>query len=356
MSASDTVASAPRATPASDERRRRGRQYRVMSVLALGLLAGTVFALKTGAVPISWNALVGASGDTQALLERTVFVEIRSPRVLLAAFVGAALALAGAVLQGLFRNPLADPQLIGVSSGAALGAVAMIVLGEAVAWPAWFAHYAIPASAVTGGVLVTAFLYLFSRYFGNFSTVTMILVGIAINALAMVGVGAFEYLSSDTQLRTLVFWMMGSFGRATWPTIIPSLVVISAGAVVLLRLGDRFDLLQLGEEGARHLGVDTRHLTRVAILASAAVVGAGVAVSGIISFIGLVVPHLVRLLGGPSHRYVLPASALLGALMMVLADVFARTLVVPAELPVGLVTSALGGPFFLWLIARVRMQ
>ncbi|MEO0424366.1 MAG: iron ABC transporter permease, partial [Pseudomonadota bacterium] len=342
--------------PMDDERRRRGRQRRVLGLLLTGLLIGVVLALKTGAVPITWGALVGAEGDAKALLERTVFVEIRSPRVLLAAFVGAALALAGAVLQGLFRNPLADPQLIGVSSGAALGAVAMIVLGEAIAWPLWFAHYAVPASAITGGVLVTAFLYLFSRYFGNFNTVTMILVGIAINALAVVGVGAFEYLSDDTQLRTLVFWMMGSFGRATWPTIIPSLLVICLGAVVLLRLGDRFDLLQLGEEGARHLGVDTRHLTRIAILASAAVVGAGVAVSGIISFLGLVVPHLVRLLGGPSHRYVLPASALLGALMMVMADLLARTLVVPAELPVGLVTSAIGGPFFLWLIARVRMR
>jgi iron complex transport system permease protein len=345
---------APLPTMESDSRAVRERRQQ----LALTLLAGTVViavlaAFATGAVPISFASLFSAT-DGQAMLERTVLVEIRSPRVLLAAFVGAALGLSGAVLQGLFRNPLADPQLIGVSSGAALGAVSMIVLGDGLSLPAWAGHYAVPAAAIAGAIAVTSFLYLFSRYFGHYSTITMILVGIAINAIATVGVGAFEYLSSDTQLRTLVFWMMGSFGRATWPTVLPAMVVMCAAGSLLLAERHRLDLLQLGEENARHLGVDTKRLTRRAVLCSATMVGAGVAICGIVGFVGLVVPHLVRLLGGPAHRFVLPGAALLGATLMVSADVLARTVVVPAEIPVGLVTSAIGGPFFLWLIARVR--
>ncbi|MEO0973476.1 MAG: iron ABC transporter permease [Pseudomonadota bacterium] len=328
------------------------RQSVALIVLAVACAAAILTAFATGAVPVSLGSLLSA--DPGAALERTVFIEIRSPRVILAAFVGAALSLAGAVLQGLFRNPLADPQLIGVSGGAALGAVVMIVLGANLDLPGWASHYAVPGAAVIGAMSVTAFLYLFSRYFGHYSTVTMILVGIAINAIATVGVGAMEYLSSDTQLRTLVFWMMGSFGRATWPTVLPAIVVISLCSALLLRERRRLDLLQLGEQNARHLGVDTRQLTRRAVLSSAAIVGAGVAISGIIGFVGLIVPHLVRLIGGASNRFVLPGAALLGATLMVAADVVARTVIVPAEIPVGLVTSAIGGPFFLWLIARVR--
>jgi iron complex transport system permease protein len=342
--------------PRSVDRQRVERWHRQrLTLLLLGasVVVAVLLAFATGAVPISLSSLF-AVGDGQAMLERTVFVEIRSPRVLLAAFVGAALGLSGATLQGLFRNPLADPQLIGVSSGAALGAVSMIVLGEGLSLPAWAGPYAVPAAAISGAIAVTTLLYLFSRYFGHYSTITMILVGIAINAIATVGVGAFEYLSSDTQLRTLVFWMMGSFGRATWPTVLPAMVVMCLAGSLLLGERRRLDLLQLGEESARHLGVDTRRLTRRAVLCSAVAVGAGVSISGIIGFVGLVVPHLVRLLGGPSHRFVLPGAALLGATLMVLADVVARTLIVPAEIPVGLVTSAIGGPFFLWLIARVR--
>ncbi|MEO1203917.1 MAG: iron chelate uptake ABC transporter family permease subunit, partial [Pseudomonadota bacterium] len=165
---------------------------------------------------------------------------------------------------------------------------------------------------------------------------------------------AFEYLSDDTQLRTLIFWMMGSYGRATWQTVLPTLVIIILAGGLLLRSGRALDTLQLGEADAHYLGVDVDRLKRTTILASAATVGAGVAVSGIIAFVGLVVPHLVRLLGGASNGFVLAGSALLGASLSVVADTVARTAVVPAELPVGLVTSAMGAPFFLWLIARVR--
>ncbi|MEM8982956.1 MAG: iron ABC transporter permease [Pseudomonadota bacterium] len=324
-------------------------------LVALGITAACVFlaAASLGAIPVSpLDLFMERAGRT---MQRTVLLEIRLPRVLLAAFVGAALAVAGASLQALFRNPLADPGLIGVSGGAAVGAIAMIVFGTTFAVDALM-PYLVPLSAVAGASGVTLFLYAFSRQFGNFSVTTMLLVGIALNALAQVGIGAFEYLSDDTQLRTLVFWMMGSFGRGTWTTVLPSVAVISIAVAILLLDARRLDILQLGESDARNLGVDVDGLKKRVILASAAAVGAGVAVAGIVVFIGLVVPHLVRLLGGARNPYVLTGSMFLGAALTVVADLVARTVVLPAELPVGLVTSALGAPFFLWLIARTRPQ
>ena len=334
-------------------RRRRTRRKNVLVLLSCVLAAVVVAALSTGAIPLS--LLDALRDDAERAMQRSVLLDIRSPRVVLAAAVGAALAIAGAALQGLFRNPLADPGLIGVSSGAAVGALSMIVLGGSLVVSATWMPYLVPAAAVAGAVAVTLFLYAFARRYGNFSVTTMLLVGIAINALATVAIGAFEYLSDDTQLRTLVFWMMGSFGRATWPAVLPTLAVILIGAVLLLRSARSLDVLQLGEAEAHYVGIDVDGLKRRIILSAAAAVGAGVAVSGIIVFVGLVVPHLVRLLGGAGHRYVLLGSALLGASLCVAADLIARTAVVPAELPVGLVTSALGAPFFLWLIARVRI-
>ena len=335
-------------------RRRRSRRKNVLVLLSFVLTAAVVMALSTGAIPLS--LLDALRDDAERAMQRSVLLDIRSPRVVLAAAVGAALAIAGAALQGLFRNPLADPGLIGVSSGAAVGALSMIVLGGPLVVSATWMPYLVPAAAVAGAGAVTLFLYAFARRYGNFSVTTMLLVGIAINALATVAIGAFEYLSDDTQLRTLVFWMMGSFGRATWPAVLPTLTIILLGAVLLLRSARALDVLQLGEAEAHYIGIDVDRLKRRIILSAAAAVGAGVAVSGIIAFVGLVVPHLVRLLGGAGHRYVLLGSALLGASLCVIADMVARTVVVPAELPVGLVTSALGAPFFLWLIARVRVR
>ncbi|MEO1036005.1 MAG: iron ABC transporter permease [Pseudomonadota bacterium] len=323
-------------------------------MLATVTIAVVLVAVSIGAIAVSpLDALLERA---DRLVERTVLLEIRLPRVLLAAFVGAALAVAGAALQGLFRNPLADPSLIGVSGGAAVGAIAMIVLGGSIAVSATAMPYLVPLAAVCGAGAVTLFLYAFSRRFGNFSVTTMLLVGIALNALAQVAIGAFEYLSDDTQLRTLIFWMMGSFGRATWTSVLPATTVIALAVALLLRDARRLDVLQLGEADARHLGVDVDGLKQRVILASAAAVGAGVAVAGIVAFIGLIVPHLVRLLGGVRNPLVLPGSLLLGASLTVFADLVSRTVVLPAELPVGLVTSALGAPFFLWLIARIKPQ
>lgn len=323
----------------------------LLGVLGVALVVTFAVALATGAVPLSIIDLVTGSATE---LEQTVFQQIRSPRVVLAGFTGMALALSGAALQGLFRNPLADPGLIGVSSGAALGAIGMIVLGGLLSVPDWASPYMLPLAAITGSLVVTLFLYAFSVRYGHFSIVTILLVGIAINALASVGIGFFQYLSDDAQLRTLVFWTMGSFGRANWTTVVPSIVLVVVAAGLLLRQTRNLDRLQLGEAEAFHLGVDVPRVKRSIIICSAAAVGAGVSLAGIIGFVGLVVPHLVRLLLGASHALVLPGSALLGATLMILADLVSRTVIVPAELPVSLVTSAIGAPFFLYLIARAR--
>lgn len=320
-----------------------------LALLAAALLGALALALAIGAMPMSFADILGE----ETALQRLVFIEIRAPRVALAGLVGAVLAVSGAALQGLFRNPLADPGLIGVSSGAALGAVAVIVLGSGRLAGPLTAH-ALPLAAMLGAVLVTLFLWAFASRYGRFSIVTILLVGIAVNALAAVGLGAFQYLSDEGQLRTLTFWMLGSFGRANWPTVLPAALAMAAAAAPLFFATRALDLMQLGESEAFHLGVAVQRLKRRVILCAAAAVGAGVALSGIIGFVGLVVPHLVRLLLGASHRWVLPGAALLGAALTVLADLLARTVAAPAEVPVSLVTSALGAPFFLWLIARVR--
>lgn len=332
------------------------KRRRRLAILLLGIAAFAIiaFSLVTGAVAISVSNLFGDSPSS--VFERMVFNEIRSPRVVLAAFVGGSLALAGATLQGLFRNPLADPGLIGVSSGAALGAISMIVLGSALDLPEWLEPYALPLSASGGGILVTLFIYMFAQRFGQFSIVTILLLGIAVNAIAGVGIGIFQYISTDPELRTLTFWMMGSFGRSTWQSVLPAIVLMAAASIYMVRQHQALDRLQLGEAEASHVGVDVPALKRLSILMSATAAGAGVAVAGTIGFVGLVVPHLVRLMGGAAHAFVLPAAVLLGATLMVLADLISRTIVVPAELPVGLVTSAIGAPFFLWLISRATLR
>lgn len=285
-----------------------------------------------------------------------VIDSIRLPRILLGLFVGAALAVSGAVLQALFRNPLADPGLVGVSSGAALAAVSTIVLGGALA-PQLFDildRFALPLSAFLGGLAATALIYRIGQVGGFVDVATMLLAGIAINALSGAGIGMLTYLSDDAQLRALTFWTMGSLGAASWPVILPAMAVMAAACGFLIAVRGRLTLLLLGEREAAHLGVDVDRLKRRAIVAVALSVGAAVSVSGLIGFVGLVVPHLVRLMGGSDCRYVLPGAAFLGGALLVLADSFARVVVLPAELPIGLVTAIIGGPFFLWLLARRR--
>ena len=329
-------------------------QAAILVGLVAFLCVTFVVAAMTGAIwlplfDMIWNADVYQ-------VERTIFLELRMPRVLMAGVVGATLALAGACLQGMFRNPLADPGLLGVASGAALGATSFIVLGSHLPLPEWFVPYALPVAAAIGATIVTIFLYAFTRIQGRMNLVTLLLVGIAINAMGGVGLGLLQYASDDNQLRSLTFWMMGSFGRSTWDAIFPALLLMVPAAYFLLRSVRALDLLQLGDGEARNLGVDVHRVRKSVVFGVAAVVGAGVAIVGMIGFVGLVIPHIVRLLGGPIHRYVIPASALMGASTLILADLISRTIVVPAELPVGLVTAFIGSPCLLWLLLKTRIH
>jgi len=345
------------------------RHVRLQRSAILTLLAGTlavvfVMAVGVGAVPIPAAKVVAILLDAAGLptgveidnRDRAIVWAIRLPRALLGVLVGVGLALSGSLLQGLFRNPLADPQLIGVSGGAAFAAVGTIVLGHSILQPftALFGAYALPLAAFCGCLATTALMYRLSTVDGRTFVATMLLAGIAINALAMSGMGFFIFMSDDRQLRDITFWMMGSLGGATWNQVMTVLPFIALPGLLVAYLARALNAFILGEREAIHLGFDVEMSKLLAIGAVALCVGASVAMSGVIGFVGLVVPHLVRLIAGADNRIVLPASALAGAILMLVADLVARTVVVPAELPIGLVTSAIGGPFFLWLLVSRR--
>ncbi len=295
---------------------------------------------------------VSADGLGQAEL---IVGQIRLPRTLLGIATGGVLALAGVAMQGLFRNPLADPGLIGVSSGAALGAAIAIVFGASIGGlPEAFAPYLLSACAFAGGLLVTALVYRLGRHNGQTSVATMLLAGIALTALAGAMIGLFTYLADDATLRTLTFWNLGSLNGASYPRLWPLLLISLLVACWLPRRVNALNALLLGESEARHLGFDVERLKIELILCTALGVGAAVAAAGMIGFIGLVVPHLLRLLVGPDHRVLLPASMFGGAILLLLADLVARLALAPAELPIGIVTALIGAPFFLYLLIRGR--
>tara|TARA_B100000780_G_scaffold94779_1_gene66025 strand:+ start:38733 stop:39770 length:1038 start_codon:yes stop_codon:yes gene_type:complete len=327
------------------------RQTRALFGLIVTTLVAAAVACASGSFEISLWALLEGNAS---VLEQSVFNQIRVPRVLLSGLVGASLGLSGAALQGLFRNPLADPGLIGVSAGAALGAALIIVLGSKFAVGATLGAFLLPVAAICGAALVILLLYIMTRGFGYQGVTYMLLVGIAVNALASVGIGVLTYISNDAELRSLTFWSMGSFGGVTWSLLLPALLAITVALVTMAPAARALDLLQLGEVEASRLGVNIVGLRYRVIFSAAAAVGASVSLSGMIGFVGLIVPHLVRIIGGVNHRYLLPGSALAGASLLISADLLARTLIQPAELPVGLITSAVGSPFFLWLIFRMQ--
>jgi len=281
-----------------------------------------------------------------------VLTGIRLPRVLLGVLAGMALAVSGALMQGLFRNPLADPALIGISSGSSFGASLMIVFGSTL--PGFVASslglFTIALAAFAGGLMVTFIVYTISTRDSQTSVATMLLAGIAMNALCGAGTGGLILFSTDTQLRDLTFWSLGSLGAATWQT----LAVVAPFVIIVLIispwLARALNALLLGESAAHHLGIETQLVKRLVILLSALAVGAVTAVTGLIGFVGLVVPHLIRLTFGPDHRLLLPASALLGGILLVFSDLLARILLQPAEIPIGIITAIFGAPFFLWLL------
>lgn len=338
----------------------RSRALALTLLLAGLLVGGVVLSAITGQLPITPTEVAGSLlraigidtdwAPTDPIVESTLWV-VRFPRIVMALVVGAALAVAGAVMQAIFGNPLAEPGVVGVSSGAALGAASAIAVGASVLGVAGVA-----VAAFLGGLVATLLVYVVSRAGGRTEVVTLLLTGIAVNAIAQAGIAFVLFIADSASREQIVFWQLGSLGGSLWSQVLVVAIVTVPGVVIALALARRYDLLALGERNARHLGVDVERLRLVSIVLVALLTGAAVAFAGIIAFVGLVVPHLIRMIIGPAHRGLVLASALGGGALLVIADLMTRTLVAGAELPIGMLTSLVGGPFFFWLLYRQRRR
>lgn len=331
--------------------------------LGLALLAGAILAgLLLGPARITAAGLLATIADALGILplpaeharDAAVLGVVRAPRVLMAALIGAGLGVAGAAMQGMFRNPLADPGLIGVSAGASLAAVAALVLGGSVfgAAAGVLGLWMLPMAAFAGGLGATLLMVRLGTTGGATFVATLLLAGVAVNALAGALTGVLIFMADDRQVRDITFWTLGSLAGARWVQVPVVLALVGLPCLLLCALARPLNALLLGEAEAYHLGVRVESVKRLAVGLAAVAVAAGVAFTGMIGFVGLVVPHVVRLGFGTDHRLVLPGSALFGGALLVLADLVARSIAAPAEMPVGVVTALLGAPFFLWLLRR----
>jgi len=330
----------------------------VYAVLAVALVVGVLLSAGIGQLPIGPVQVLGsvlravgidnAWAPVDDLLEQTLW-QIRLPRVAMSLLVGALLAVTGAVMQAVFSNPLAEPGVVGVSSGAALGAAASIALGLT-----FLGSWTTAAFAFAGGLAATLIVYSTARTQGRTESVTLILTGIAVNAFAGAGLAVFMFAGGTAAREQIVFWQLGTMNGSRWSEVLVVAVVGVLGTGAILALGRQYDLLALGDRTASHLGVRVERLRIVSIVLIALLTGAAVAFVGVISFVGLVTPHLIRMILGPGNRPLMVASLLGGATLLVYADLLARTLVPAADLPIGMLTSLVGGPFFYWLIRRNR--
>ena len=341
----------------------RPAAFLVIACLLVALAGAAVTALTLGAAGIPLARLPAGLGlwtdspaHPMAARDQLVLWSIRIPRIAAAAMVGALLAASGAIMQGLFRNPLADPALVGVSSGGAFAAAATIVFtdsrfGESLRF---MQNELLPLAAFVGSLATTVILYAIASRAGRTSIAIFLLAGLAIAAIANAGIGFLVFVADDRQLRDITFWLLGSLSGATWAkaTIIAPVLAVCLMAYLWIARG--LDVLVLGEAEAFHSGIDVERLKRISIVLVSAMTGVAVSFCGVVGFIGIVVPHLLRLVIGPAHRLLLPASTLLGAVLLVGADTMARTIVAPAEMPIGILTAAIGAPFFLAMLLRQR--
>ncbi|MCO4294066.1 iron ABC transporter permease [Solitalea sp. MAHUQ-68] len=340
-----------------------GRIYGGLALLLLGVI---LIACSQGAIHFSYSQLCdfileqsGISNNQWPALDKEVFFQIRLPRVLMCAVVGAALSMSGTLMQALFRNPIVEPGLIGTSSGAALGAASIFVLGKQMKWVAGtiFEPVLLPAAAFAGGLLATIIVFKVSNTKGRVIVATMILAGVAVNAIAASGTGFLSYIARDPQARSITFWNLGTFSGADWFGLGLVLTATIISFVLALRYAKSLNALLLGEAEALHLGINVESLKWKIILINTLMVGVATAMVGVIGFVGLVVPHLLRMLGGSDNRFLLIGSALLGAVWLVLADLLARVVMAPAEVPIGIITALVGAPVFLMmLINQVRSE
>lgn len=340
-----------------DGRSRTVSVFAALVVLGLGL---AVFSACVGQVPTTPWEVVGSVlhrigldiGPMPAHPSGEVTLwQVRFPRIALGAVVGASLGCAGALLQGVFANPLAEPGIIGVSSGAAVGASSVFVLGGAFA-----GVWSVATAAFLGGLITTVAVYVLARGGGRTEVVTLILTGVAINAFAGGLIALFTFIALPAARDQIVFWQLGSLAGATWQAVSVVTPLAAVGIAASVALSRRLDLLALGENVARHLGVNVEGLRQIAIVVVAILVASSVAFTGIILFVGLVVPHLMRMLLGPAHRTLVPASALCGAVVLLASDLLARSMVDNVDMPLGMITSLLGAPFFFWMLRRTRAK
>ena len=332
----------------------------VLLSISLGILliGGVVVSSMVGQLAISPTEVIGSVGramgipnswaPTDPIIEATLWL-VRFPRIAIAIGVGAALSVAGAVMQAIFGNPLAEPGVVGVSAGAALGAAIAIVAGVTALGTDSLAIF-----AFLGGLAATLLVYFVSRSNGRTEVVTLLLTGIAVNAFAGAGLALMLFVADTGGREQIVFWQLGSLNGTRWSEVIIVAAATAVATAIAIVLGRNFDLLALGERNARHLGVNVERLRIVSIVLVALLTGVAVAFCGIIAFVGLVVPHIIRMAIGPSHRPLIIASAIGGGVLLIYADLLARSIVPGADLPIGLLTSLVGGPFFFYLLVRQR--
>jgi iron complex transport system permease protein len=331
---------------------RRVRAPIALALLGLALVLAAAAGVGLGAVPVSpadaLRAIGRALGGGSHGLADAVVVDLRLPRVVLAALVGAGLASAGVLYQALFRNPLADPYILGVSAGAGLGATIALVLG---AGSVVTRLVGVPLGSFAGAAVTILIVARLASRAGRMQTASLLLAGVAVS-YTLAAATSFILVYSRKSMADVVYWMMGGLSGATWGQVAWLAAAFALGFAVPALSGRELNLMLLGDERASQLGVDVRRFERMALASASLLVAAAVSVSGLIGFVGLMTPHMVRLVLGPDHRLLLPASALGGATVLVVADLLARVVLAPVELPVGIVTAMLGGPFFLWLLVR----
>ncbi|HEY3874499.1 MAG TPA: iron ABC transporter permease [Candidatus Kapabacteria bacterium] len=333
------------------------------AALAVLLVAALFFALSVGAVSIPVSQIgiyflhaFGISSAAHPVLEEAVFLQIRLPRVLLSALVGAALSVSGALMQALFRNPIVEPGLVGTSAGAAFGAAFVFVLGHQLTWLSGsiVGPFMLPIFAFLGGFLATIIVYRVSTFSGKVTVATMLLAGIAINGLFGSSTGFLSYIAHDPQARSITFWMLGGFGGVDWNAVKLVSVTTILGTLLAVRNSKGLNALLLGEAEAGHLGMNPKQLQRNILILNTVMVATATSMVGVIAFVGLIVPHILRIIRGSDTRYLLIGSSLLGATLLVLADALSRIIIAPGELPVGVITSFVGAPVFLWILIRHR--
>ncbi|MGN6165802.1 MAG: FecCD family ABC transporter permease [Flavisolibacter sp.] len=322
-----------------------------------------IFSAATGAVDLSFGEIfniirhkLGSDAVVVNPVHEGLFFQIRLPRTLLCVFVGAALSVSGALMQSLFRNPIVEPGLIGTSAGSALGAALLIVLGKNAFFNniAFLGDLLMPFCAFIGGLIATLLVYYFSASLNRVNISIMILAGIAINAIANGATGFLAYIARDPQARSITFWNLGSLSGANWQAVVFVGVSTCAGFLLALRFAKALNALQLGDAEAGYLGVHTERLKIAVILVNTLLVSVATSLVGIIAFVGLIVPHLLRLLKGSDNRYLIIGSALLGAVILIATDMVCRIIIAPAEMPIGIVTAFIGAPVFLWLLSRLK--